>query len=495
MSHKSVSQKLDRNFRFVGLLDSAKTAQPVPSATEITNWWMPTEEDTHLLHCAAAEVMTIKQVLWGEIPQLPRNQSFDSPAWLNLADYFVRSELPLFSICVLGKEATPDAFVEDCAQQFKPTSDFSLSAWPDLTDGQRNIIAGNISKHGNFKEMFAEISLDSRWISTFERQQDILQRMLIYLEKKYKLEPQLIRKVDYAPTTTWYRIERDYKDPNFISSMRDKYDDNLAMSFKAVFEEIKTKATRDIKDNPVKREQWLSSRTNLFKEIHSEPRELREILRAEIDRCYVETTSESVTDIGQFIDADRADTDRPVDNRFYDSMLVDMGNDPIGLQEYHIIDFKNLEYEKKSIKDFLEVMNDKGVGKRLKWLRKIRNWGVPTKDVEEIEEDHLNMLCEELPNNVIKREQKLLRIAWSVGEFAVNVTIGHVIGDSKKLVDGVLKEITSEAISEITESGLDAVKAQERINKYIAKKRHEALAGILRDWLTKRITIDDQKLQ
>jgi len=485
---------LDRNLRFVGLLDSAKTAHPIPSPTEINNWWMPADVDTHLLHCAAAEAMTIKQVLWGEIPQLPRNQSFDSPAWLKLADYFVKSELPLFSICVLGKSATPEAFVEDCAQQFKPTSPFALSAWPDLTDDQRKIIAENISKQGNFKRMFDKMTLDSRWKTTFQFQQDILQRMLEYLKTHYKLEPQLIRAVDFAPTTTWDRIERDYKDPQFISNMRDKHGDDLASSFQTAFKEINAKAIRDIGDDPKNRDRWLSTRTNLYKEIHHEPRELREILRAEIDRCYVETTSESVTGVGRFCDHDRSDTERPIDKRFYDSLLEDMGNDPAGLQEYHVIDFDNLEFEQKSITDFLDAIRNKGISERLRELRRIRAFGeYPPRFVEEFEEKHLNELCKEFPNIIIRREQRPFRIAWKVGKLVVNVTIGYIVGQVTDFMKEIVQEITNEAISEAKGEALGALNIEQKVSNLISKKHKEALSGILRDWLTKRIIAEDKE--
>ena len=145
--------------------------------------------------------------------------------------------------------------------------------------------------------------------------------------------------------------------------------------------------------------------------------------------------------------------------------------------------------------DFLEVMNDKGVANRIRMLRKIRNWGVPAKEIEEIEQDHLKALCQELPHALIQREQKLFRIVWEVGKFAVNVTVGHVVSDTAKFVKDILKEITSEAVNEATDIGLDTVKAQERVSKLITKKRQVALAGILRDWLTKRTVIDDRRPQ
>jgi hypothetical protein len=493
MTLNNVSHNLE-NLRFSGLLDSAKTAHPVPSATEINNWWMPSDEDTHLLHCAAAEVTAIKQVLWGEMLQLPRNQSFDSPAWLNLADFFVKSELPLFSICVIGKNATPDAFVKDCAQQFEPTSPFALSAWPDLTNEQRKIISEDIDNQGNFKKMFARVKPDSRWKPIFEFQQEILQRMLEYLEKHYKLEPQIIRAVDYAPTTTWYRIERDYKDPQFISKMRTQHGDELTSDFQAVLEEIKAKAIRDIGDNLKKRESWLSGRTNLYKEIYSVPRELREILRAEIDRCYVETTSESVTGIGRFSDADRADTELLIDNRFYNSLLADADNDPAGLSEYYIIDFEHLRNQEKSIEDFLRALKDKGITKRIRELREIRNEpGMPINYVDKKKKEHLEALCQELPNIVIQREQKLFRIAWRTGKFVANVWIGRIISEATSFVKDIYSEIASEATNELTDGALDAAKVQTKVSELIAKKRQEDLAGILRDWLTKEIKIGGRK--
>jgi len=479
MTDTKMPKNFKRNFRFVGLLDSAKTAHPVLSATGIDNWWMPEDEGTHQLHCAAAEVMTIKQVLMGEIIQLPRNQSFDSPAWLHLADFFVRSKLPLFSICVLDKQATPGAFLNDCAQQFEPTTPFALSAWPDLTAKQREIIANNIRAHGNFTGMFDNLTIDSHWITTFEKQQEILQKMLIYLMNNYKSQPGLIRSVKYAKTTTWSRIERDYTDKHFISKMKEKYGDDLTTSFQSVLGEIKLKVDPEIDSD--KRERWLSTRTNLFKEIHNQPRELREILRAAIDRSYVETTSESVTGIGRFVDADRSDTERSIDDRISDSLRVDAGNDPAGLREFHIIEFENLAVEHESIDDFLNVLNDKGIAQRIMDLRDARRWGIPTDEFANKEKAHIDALCQELPHNVIWHN-KVLQYVWAFKKLVVNVS-SMGISDLIEFMDDI------SAKSKL----LDEQKEKEWVSTIVFKKRQETLAGILRDWLTKEIKIDDRK--
>jgi hemerythrin len=484
---------LNRNLRFIGLLDSAKTAHPVSSANEMNNWWMPSEMDTHLLHCAAAEATAIKQVLWGEMLQLPRNQSFDSPAWFKLGDYFVKSELPLFSICVLGKSATPEAFVNDCAQQFEPASSFALSAWPGLTDDQRRMIAGNIKRQGNFKGMFKGWTLDSQWKSTFQKQQSVLQRMLEYLEKRYKLEPQLIRAVNYPQTSTWHRIERDYQDPKFIENMSDKYGEDLASGFRTALEEIKAKAQRDIGDEPKKIEGWLSSRTNLYQEIYHQTHQLREILRAEIDRCYVETTSESMTGIGRFSDADRSDTQRPVDQRFHDSLLQDADNDPSGLQEYYVIDFEHIESQQKSIEDFIKVLNDKGLAKRIRILRRIRSYPeLEPNHIAEIEQEHLNELCQELPYAVIQCEQVSFRLIWRAGQLLISIIPGlsNLIEVWSNLKD-IAKEIDNEQVEDV----LNKTNLRDIAGERISRKRRVALAGILRDWLTKPIRIDDRKAQ
>lgn len=286
MTLSNSRQNIDRNIRLLGLLDSAKTAHPVTSANQLNNWWMPSTRETSWLHSAAAEAVTIKQVLWGEIIQLPRNQSFDSPAWFPIADYFIKSKFPLFSICVVGKSATPQAFVEDCAQQFEPTSPFSLSGWPEFEKKERQIISDNIRRSGDFKNMFEDLKLDSNWQVTFEYQRDILQGVLEYLLNNYESYPLIIRAVEYATTSAWSRINRDLTDTKFLAKIEDKHGEDLSLSFQSVLQEIKEKADRDIGDDRNKKDRWLSSRTNLYQEIYHQPRELRELLRAEIDRCY-----------------------------------------------------------------------------------------------------------------------------------------------------------------------------------------------------------------
>ncbi len=492
-------QNLDRNIRFFGLLDSAKTAHPVSSADQIENWWMPENVETHLLHCAAAEAIAIKQVLWGEIPQLPRNQSFDSPAWLNLADFFIKSELPLFSICVLGKSATPQAFVEDCAQQFKPISPFALSAWPGLDDKQRQMIADNINRNGNFKEMFADLKLDSSYQSIFEYQCDVLQRVLEYLENHYKSNPLLIRAVDLAPKSMWQRIEENYKKPEYIAKLKDKHGEDLASSFSYVFQEIKAKADRDFEEDAAKKNRWLSGRTNLYQEIYRQPRELRELLRAEIDRRYVETTGESCTGIGRFGDADRSDTERDIDQRDYDSFVQDSGNDPSGLKESYIIDFEHLESQRQLNENFLKVINDDKVASRMQHLRKIRNWpNMPADYVLNEEQEHLDALCKDLPNAVIRDEQKY-KFIWRTGKFSVNVLIGvgvgSLFGPLGAVVGGVVAPLVGQVVEEavaamVDETALSAT-AQEKTIQWIARKRKVALTGLLRDWLTKPIVMKE----
>ncbi len=490
MDQSNVPLSKNRNFRFVGSLDSSKTAHPVPSASEIDNWWMSTEQDIHLLHNAAAEVLAIKHVLMGEILQLPRNQSFDSPAWFKLGDHFIKSEIPLFSICVIGKSATPEAFVIDCAEQFEPTSPFALSAWPGLTDDQRKKIAKNIKSQGNFKEMFKDFKIDSQWKSTFESQQSLLQRLLEYLKEHYNSEPQLIRAVDYSKTTTWHRIEMDYQNPQFIEEMRIAYGEDLASNLRSVFEEIKTKAYRDF-DEPKQIMRWLNSRTNLYKEIYQQQHQLREILRAEIDRCYVETTSESVTGIGRFSDTDRSDTKRPIDQRFHDSLLVDENNDPTGLREYYVIDFEHSESQQKSFDSFLEILKDEELSERIKLLRRIRSWPeVTPQRIEEMEQDHVEKLCQELPALIIQQEQKSFRLIWRTGQFLTSYIpiLSNVVE-----IGSYLKDVLDEIDNEQVKDALNKVKIRDREGELILRERKIALAGILRDWLTKEIVINKGK--
>jgi len=494
LSHTLQSQ--NRNLRFLGLLDSAKTAHPVPSANQINNWWMPSDLETFWLHSVAAEAMTIKQVLWGEVLQLPRNQSFDSPAWFPMAEYFIKSKFPLFSICVIGKNATPQAFVEDCAQQFEPTSPFALSGWPDLENEERQIIADNIRRHGDFKGMFDDLTLDSSWQSTFEYQRDMLQEVLKYLQENYVSHPLLIRAVEYAPTSTWHRIYRDYTDPKFMKKIGDRHGEDLSLGFLSILQEIKEKADHDFGDNKIIKDRWLSSRTNLYQEIYRQPHELRELLRAEIDRCYVETTGESVTGIGRFGDADRSDTGRDIEDRDHDSQVFDLGNDPSGLNERYIIDFENMEEQQKMNEDFLRVINDKLVAHRIQDLRRLRNWpNIPEDYIVEKEQEHLDFLCQALPDAVIRNDQKY-NLSWRVGKFSANVLVGIAVGSlfgplvaiAGGVVVPLLEEVLEETIATATDDTALSEKAKEKLLQKLAEKRKVALTGILRDWLTKPIT-------
>ena len=495
MTLSNTLQIKNRNNRFLGLLDSAKTAHPVPSANQINNWWMPSNLETFWLHSAAAEAVTIKQVLWGDVLQLPRNQSFDSPAWFPIAEYFIKSNTPLFSICVIGKKATPQAFVEDCAQQFEPTSPFSLSAWPELEKKERQVIADNISWSGDFKSMFGDLKLDSKWQATFEHQRDVLQRVLEYLETNYRLHPLLIRGVKYASTSTWHRIYRDYTDTKFIKEMKDKHGEELSSGFLFSLQEIKEKADRDFRDDSKKKNRWLSSRTNLYQEIYRQPHELRELLRAEIDRCYVETTAESVTGIGRFGDADRSDTGRDIEYRNFDSQIFDFGNDPSGLSEQYIIDFEKMPDQQRMNEKFLMVMNDELVAHRIQDLRKLRNWpNIPEEYIAEKEQEHLEFLCEALPDAVIRKDQKY-NIRWRVGTFLVNVLIdigvSSLFGPAGPVATRILENIVGETVGTAADETVLSEKVKDKLLQKLANKRKVALTGILRDWLTKPIVLKE----
>ena len=238
---------------------------------------------------------------------------------------------------------------------------------------------------------------------------------------------------------------------------------------------------------------WLSSRTNLYQEIYQQPHQLREILRAEIDRCYVETTSESVTSIGRFSDTDRSDTKRPIDQRFLDSLLVDENNDPAGLRECYVIDFEHLESQQKSIDSFLEILKDEELAERIKLLRRIRSWPeVAPQHVEDMEQEHIQKLCQELPDLVIHQEQKSFRLFWRTGQFITSIIpiISSVLETGSYIRD-ISDEIDNEQVKDV----LNKTKIRDRIGELISKERKIALTGILRDWLTKDILTDDRKPQ
>ncbi len=553
MNVNNVNKTLDRNFRFLGHLDSAKTGLNVQSPSNSSNWWNPASVETQLLHCAAAEAITVKQVFNGEIIQLPRNQSFDSPAWLKLADLFIKSKHPLFSICLIGNKATPEAFVEDCSQQFmpSPSSPFALSGWPILDDDQRKIIANNLSKKHNFKGMFDGFRLDNNWKEIFEYQRDVLQNVLQYLEKNYTVYPHLIRTVDYAQTTTWDRIERDYTDSKFIAKMKYKHGDKQTSNFLSVLQEIKAKAEINDPTDVKKQNLWLSKRTNLFLEIADQPHELKEMLRAEIDRCYMETTAESVTGIGRFGDADRSDTGRDINDRDYDSQIFDYGNDPSGLNELYIINFKEIDDQgeinndllkairdelvssqtqemddKQEVKkflfneindilittqtqemddkrktkiDFIETINDDLVFSTIQNLRRIRNLhNIPKEEMDKLELEHLDFLHQTLPEVVIRSDRKY-DFYWETAKFSVSILIGigvstffgPTIEKIGSVAAPVLGPFIDQAIATATDKTALSDKVKEKIIQKITKKRKIALTGFFRDWLSGSINLQE----
>jgi hypothetical protein len=473
--------EMDQNIRFLGLLDSARTAHAVSSANEINNWWMPEENKTHLLHSIAADAITIKQILWGEIIQLPRNQFFDSPAWFNLGYFLVKSKIPLFSICLYREEPTSYNFIQDCANQFGNISGFALSAWPNLDNRERTIIANNIRKEGNFKKMFRGIRIDSKWKAIFKFQRAVLQNTLEYLEKNYQVFPGIIRTTTGGKTTMWQKIESDFKNRDFTSRLTEELGENLVQEYTSALREISDKAEKDFGEDEKEKNRWLNQRTNLYHQIFEYSNDARELLRVHIDSRYEETISESVTGVGRLASADASDSKIDLETRINYLDALDSVNDPNGLAEKYIIDFDNVESQFSLNKTILELLNDDLFQMRLKQIRRIRNRNdLPVDYLIEEEQDHLEVLTKLLPNAVIKKDLRTYEVVYTVIDFCAKVTIGFKLGS---ILSNLASAIADETIGRVIDKVTPPLK--EKLKKFTLNRKKERLAGIIRDWLTK----------
>lgn len=150
-------------------------------------------------------------------------------------------------------------------------------------------------------------------------------------------------------------------------------------------------------------------------------------------------------------------------------------------------------------KDFLIAINDELVAYRIQKLRRLRNWpNIPGEYIIEEEQEHLDFLCQVLPDVVIRKNQKY-NLSWSVGKFCVNVLVGvtasSLFGPLAIPICGaaapIVEQIGEEVVATATDNTALSEKTKEKLIQKIAKKRKIALTGILRDWLTKPITLKE----
>lgn len=426
---------MDRIFRYIGQLDSAKTAHYSRSAIERDNWWIPDDQTSWSIHMASSAAVTIKQILWGEIISVPRNQYLDSPGWFNIADYLIKSNTQLFSISMNDPnlDLTPEGFLLDCANQFnncKGHSHFSMSGWPGLVEAERKAVYNNVVSYRNFNHMLDGIHRDSITDEAFQYQKEVLQNVLEYLQKNYHLNKQLIRRSDQPASSVWEKIQDDLKNPLQIADIKTQYGDQFFNDYRKAIKEIIGKAKSNHKYHPKLQNKWLNQRSNLYECVFDFDPNLREFMVMRIDKAYDETISQSIS-AERLTPSDRADSgiSYRIRNQYFDTL--DLENSKSGLSEKSILIPEKQEGNRDFLPKLIENINDPEITQKINEIREIRK--NPPRTAEElanIEREYIDFLSHHFAIRIVNQSSKSLIIdyMYSGFSFGIKIVANHFIG-------------------------------------------------------------------
>jgi hypothetical protein len=487
------------NFRFLGSLDSARTAHVFEGENTQDNWWLPKDQNTWIEHNASAEAIAIKQVIWGDIIALPRNIFFDSPPWFSVAEHLLKINIPTFALGIYPKELSlePSSYVKEVANGFG-NAFFALSAWPGLEQTERIQVSENIAEAGNFKTMFKGIRLDSAYRGNFIHQQGVLQKVLEYAEKNYKIPKYqgIISRAGGAPTNTWQKIWDDVQKDRTIPISKDDRGDHFSNDYLNVFREIREKALDLYKDRShdvqiLEAMKWLNQRTNLYREIWSLDDEKRDLLRNHIDIRYTETLSESTTGIGSYEFLDRSDTKLEHEIRDRQSDYLDKSNDPNGLLEDTDVIFSDTEQTVHFYGKVLDVLNDEEATKQIIDIRRLRREkeiGQSYQKEKEIE--HLEFMSNRLPELMIenRKDAKIILFAYN-NLVTYAIVIGSMYLTNITLTESVIAGRIIQFLIEKLEGKIEKP-VMEKGRKFLLdnlyKGKRRVLTGKVRNWLNKK---------
>lgn len=479
---------MNANYRLVGSLDSAKTAHYSSKAIERDNWWVPDDNKTWLLHTTSAAAMAIKQVLWGEIICVPRNQYLDSPGWLNIADFFIKSKLSLFSICIHdpGIDLTPAGFLIDCANQFKNVSGssmFAMSGWPGLSPEERIKVYENLVSRRNFKDMLDGIKVDSSKREDFEYQRDTLQHVLEYLDGK-----DLIKRTRSPKSSTWDKVEEKIKNVELINNLKEIHGKEFAKDYVNAFREMKKVAKDKHKYYPKEQLKWLNQRSNLYQHIYDYDPKLRELLHTDIDLFYNQTICESSAN-NRLAFSDRADSLLPFDIRDKHMNLLDSASSESGISERSVLLPEEIEAQSHMVEDIVYALNNEDVTRQIERIRLIRISKRHTQhEIEEEELRHLDFLSQYFSNVIVKQSGKNKIVEYSYRGMSLGIKIialhelGEYLGDFP--VNPWVVTAAGELAGNLLEkAGVKISPIKEKVGDFFVQKDKELMIGRIRDWL------------
>ena len=500
---------VEESFMFIGALDSARTAHLNFAENETKNsWWIPENEKIWQGHCASAEALTIKQIIWGDVIALSRNQFFDSPPWFSLAEYLLKLKFPAFSITIYPENLPlePVSYVKEISNTFINSS-FALSGWPLLEKEKRQIIGKNIARDLNFNKMFDGVEIDSSVKDVFEYQREMLQKVHIYLTENYK-KPEfrgLISRASGGKTSLWEKIQDDITDSLFVEKMNTKFGPDFSRSYLDVFSDIYKKAqiinsTGSESEKHVNTLKWVNQRTNLYQNIFDYDVELRSLLRQHIDKRYNDTLSESCTGIGRNEFIDRLDT--KVDHEFRDSLsdTLDSMNDPNGFLEDTEVIFSDEKRSRNFLADVVERLNEEEVSGKILDIRIIRSEKQMPRDLRnEFEYRHLDFMSKIIPDLVVDDSASAKFVRFTYNNISETVIILGLlffpdspikniggVGETVKIITKLAEELFKSKIEDLIGSTIQK-KGEELILDNLFKKKKNILTGKVRNWLGRRL--------
>lgn len=288
--------------RFLGSLDSTRNGYFL-NESQNEHWWLPKTRKDWQERRASAKAMAIRQILFGDMLVLSRNQYVDSSAWFDIALDLMKLDEPFFAISIYPEslKIEPQSYLIEVANTFK-NAQFALSAWPTLASGERSQVGDNILQKGHFLNMFDGITIDSGVKDLYEHQQEVLQKVYDHIKKHYpkNRERHILTRAIRSKSSLWEKIKRDIN--NSDSEKQIKESENvfvLTEDYISIFREIEQEANSLIAEGSKKKKEvssWLSQRSNLYSGITSRTlpnSALRNLLQLHIDWRYTDCLTES----------------------------------------------------------------------------------------------------------------------------------------------------------------------------------------------------------
>jgi hypothetical protein len=367
--------------RYFTLLDSASSAYSSLRHDHELKWWLPSNRQRKEAYCIASSKVMYRLLL-GDVLTIPRNQAFDSPAFLDIFDSLRGTNTEWFNVSLLSEgEPTLQKFVEEVAERFEDQS-FLLSAWPGLDIEQRGQIAKNIRYSGNFRDMLFNCQLSGQQLEVFQRQYEQLNYLFEYLKNNPK----------YLITSS--------TDPKIDRSLWNRLSDKKSLIKLGPLSEIITSIPKRININ----EENINNRGVLYKGIAEFP-DHRDALREIIDHHYYNIMADSVS-------SSRSDlitglySDINLKKLFENIDAGDTRYGNTGLESVHIQTMEDIGHQEIATPlkwaDIVDFLDDKDC-QRNTLLYQLKLSNSRDQDHEKIMNNHLEYIVQTFENKISAR--------------------------------------------------------------------------------------------